>query len=154
MQWVMGVKPECSKMGMKLEYNRMRVCESVCSKGLLRGTGDDRESSPYGMAAGAFVGSTEDRPMLRLVGMPQLLVDVAVATVLWVCGVDAAPRVFNFGSHERLVKNFALTVQVGPVLGGLDARPPRAPVSHAWAYRDFPDDTLAALSVVRHDRWL
>ncbi|PKI66342.1 hypothetical protein CRG98_013304 [Punica granatum] len=50
------------------------------------------------------------------------------------------------------MKNFASTVQVGPVFGGLDMRPPRAPVSHAWAYRDFPDDALAVLLFVRHAR--
>ncbi|PKI75871.1 hypothetical protein CRG98_003786 [Punica granatum] len=33
-------------------------------------------------------------------------------------------------------------VQVGPVLGGLDSRPPGTPASHAWAYRDFSDDAL------------
>ncbi|OWM64664.1 hypothetical protein CDL15_Pgr012316 [Punica granatum] len=28
------------------------------------------------------------------------------------------------------------------------------PVGHVWAYRDFPDDALAALSVVQHARRL
>ncbi|PKI59991.1 hypothetical protein CRG98_019623 [Punica granatum] len=34
-------------------------------------------------------------------------------------------QIFSFGSPERPVKNFVLTVQMGPVLGGLDTRPPR-----------------------------
>ncbi|PKI66330.1 hypothetical protein CRG98_013292 [Punica granatum] len=40
------------------------------------------------------------------------------------------------------------------VLGGLDARPPKVPVSHVWAYRDVPDDALAVLLFVRHARRL
>ncbi|OWM76856.1 hypothetical protein CDL15_Pgr015115 [Punica granatum] len=46
------------------------------------------------------------------------------------------------------------SLQLGPVLGDLDTRPPGAPVSHAWAYRDFLDDVLATLSVVQHSRQL
>ncbi|OWM91652.1 hypothetical protein CDL15_Pgr022200 [Punica granatum] len=45
-------------------------------------------------------------------------------------------------------------MQVGPVLGDLNTKPPGAPVSHAWAYRDFLDDALAALSVVQRARRL
>ncbi|PKI71123.1 hypothetical protein CRG98_008491 [Punica granatum] len=41
-----------------------------------------------------------------------------------------------------------------PVLGGPDARPPKVPVSHVWAYRDVPDDALAVLLFVRHARRL
>ncbi|OWM73943.1 hypothetical protein CDL15_Pgr009129 [Punica granatum] len=59
-------------------------------------------------------------------------------------------KIFSFGSPKQPVKNFALTVQMDPVLGGLDTRPPGTPVSHAWAYRDFPDDALTVLSFVRH----
>ncbi|PKI73265.1 hypothetical protein CRG98_006342 [Punica granatum] len=63
-------------------------------------------------------------------------------------------KIFSFGSPEQPVKIFALTVQVGPVLGGLDTRLQGAPVSHAWTYRDFPNDALAVLIVVRHARRL
>ncbi|PKI64179.1 hypothetical protein CRG98_015425 [Punica granatum] len=31
-----------------------------------------------------------------------------------------------------------LVTWMSPVFGGLDARPQGVPVSHAWAYRDFP----------------
>ncbi|PKI57932.1 hypothetical protein CRG98_021681 [Punica granatum] len=51
---------------------------------------------------------------------------------------DPGIKIFSFGSLKQPVKNVSLTVQMGPVFGGLDARPQRAPVSHAWAYRDFP----------------
>ncbi|PKI49252.1 hypothetical protein CRG98_030361 [Punica granatum] len=60
--------------------------------------------------------------------------------------------IFSFESPKRPVKNFALTVQMDPFLGGLDARPPEVPASHVWAYRDVPDDALAALLFVRHAR--
>ncbi|OWM90886.1 hypothetical protein CDL15_Pgr027373 [Punica granatum] len=59
-------------------------------------------------------------------------------------------HISSLGSPKRPVKNFALTVQMDAALGGLDARPLGAPVSYVWAYRDVPDDALAALSVVLH----
>ncbi|OWM84591.1 hypothetical protein CDL15_Pgr014161 [Punica granatum] len=62
--------------------------------------------------------------------------------------------IFSFGSPERLVKNFALTVQMGSVLGGQDARPLEAPISYAWAYQDFLDNALSALLFVRRARRL
>ncbi|PKI61732.1 hypothetical protein CRG98_017876 [Punica granatum] len=42
-----------------------------------------------------------------------------------------------------------LVDHMDPVLGGLNARPLGVPVGNVWAYRDVPDDALAALSVVR-----
>ncbi|OWM72564.1 hypothetical protein CDL15_Pgr005033 [Punica granatum] len=69
-------------------------------------------------------------------------------------GWESESAIFSFGSPEQPMKIFALTVQVGPVLGGLDTRPPGAPVSHAWAYQDFPNDALAVLLFVRHARRL
>ncbi|PKI46263.1 hypothetical protein CRG98_033344 [Punica granatum] len=69
-------------------------------------------------------------------------------------GPCGARKIFSFGSPEQPMKIFALTVQVGPVLGALDTRPPGAPVSHAWAYQDFPNDALAVLLFVRHARRL
>ncbi|PKI60627.1 hypothetical protein CRG98_018977 [Punica granatum] len=63
-------------------------------------------------------------------------------------------HIFSFRLPEQPVKNFALTVQVSPFLGGLVTRPSGAPVSHALAYQDFPDDALAALSFIRHARQL
>ncbi|OWM77775.1 hypothetical protein CDL15_Pgr012477 [Punica granatum] len=59
-------------------------------------------------------------------------------------------QIFSFGSPEQPVKNFALTVHMGFVLGGQDERPLEAPISYAWAYRDFPDNALVALLVIRH----
>ncbi|PKI73401.1 hypothetical protein CRG98_006171 [Punica granatum] len=48
-----------------------------------------------------------------------------------VCKVQGACpagcKIFSFGSPEQPVKIFALTVQVGLALGGLDTRPPGAP---------------------------
>ncbi|OWM86322.1 hypothetical protein CDL15_Pgr020630 [Punica granatum] len=46
------------------------------------------------------------------------------------------------------------SLQVGPVLGGLDARPQGLPLAMYWAYQDIPDNALVALSVVRRARWL
>ncbi|OWM87099.1 hypothetical protein CDL15_Pgr027034 [Punica granatum] len=60
------------------------------------------------------------------------------------------PVILEIPVNHRLVKNFVLTVHMDSVLGGQDARPLEAPVSYAWAYQDFPDNALAALSFVRH----
>ncbi|OWM90070.1 hypothetical protein CDL15_Pgr000857 [Punica granatum] len=63
-------------------------------------------------------------------------------------GWESESAIFSFRSLEQHMKIFALIVQVGPVLEGLDTRPPGVPVSHAWAYRDFLDNALPALSFV------
>ncbi|OWM84214.1 hypothetical protein CDL15_Pgr026165 [Punica granatum] len=46
------------------------------------------------------------------------------------------------------------SLQMGPVLRGLDARPPGAPVNYVLGISRLSDNVLAALSVVRHSRRL
>ncbi|PKI70107.1 hypothetical protein CRG98_009570 [Punica granatum] len=57
---------------------------------------------------------------------------------------------FNAAKEAIWIKKFVTELAVmDPVLGGLDARPLGILVGYVWAYRDVPDDTLVALSVVR-----
>ncbi|OWM90303.1 hypothetical protein CDL15_Pgr014141 [Punica granatum] len=53
--------------------------------------------------------------------------EIRVRRSFCVCSTcDLGIKIFSFGSLEQPVKNFALTVQMGPVFGGLDARPQRS----------------------------
>ncbi|OWM63767.1 hypothetical protein CDL15_Pgr006029 [Punica granatum] len=111
-----GVKPECSEAGMNLDYGEAGLNPDY------GGVGVKPECSGVGVKPNAVERDSSSEVKRLRIPSGRESESVVVLAACSTCDPDITSK----------------SLKMGPVLGGLDARPPGAPVSHAWAYRDFP----------------